>query len=223
MRILNYEEVAGRAGIVRRTLEREIEQGRGPRVVEISTRRRGVLESDLRMVAQPPPADIGAAGRRNGAGGVREKTPARPPEDGRPVRGAAWNVADGAGRRQGGGETRVVDQRRGRPHPEAARCDGPQSDRDRKRADRGQRAARPRQIRPVDREGVPMVDRTAQNFISAAERFGANAKPISHLQPTTVYRLAAPSTPRCDSRRDPRGNRARGHGIGSGDLQPHRR
>lgn len=39
--------------------------------------------------------------------------------------------------------------------------------------------------------------RTAQNFMSVAERFGANAKAISHLpiQPTAAYFLAAPSVP----------------------------
>ena len=47
MRVLNFEECAGRAGIVRRTLERQIAEGHGPRVIEISTRRRGVLESDF--------------------------------------------------------------------------------------------------------------------------------------------------------------------------------
>lgn len=39
--------------------------------------------------------------------------------------------------------------------------------------------------------------RTAQNFMSVAERFGGNAKAISHLpiQPTAAYLLAAPSVP----------------------------
>lgn len=37
--------------------------------------------------------------------------------------------------------------------------------------------------------------RTAQNYMSVAERFGSNPKPISHLPLATVYSLAAPSTP----------------------------
>ena len=47
MRIINYDEAAGRAGIVRRTLERAISEGTGPAVVHISERRRGILESDF--------------------------------------------------------------------------------------------------------------------------------------------------------------------------------
>jgi len=46
MRVLSYDEVAGRAGIVRRTLERLISEGKGPAIVHISKRRRGVLEAD---------------------------------------------------------------------------------------------------------------------------------------------------------------------------------
>lgn len=47
MRVLSYDETAKRAGLVRRSLERQIAQGEGPAVVHISPRRRGVLESDL--------------------------------------------------------------------------------------------------------------------------------------------------------------------------------
>jgi predicted DNA-binding transcriptional regulator AlpA len=47
MRVLSYDETAKRAGLVRRSLERQIAQGEGPAVVHISARRRGVLESDL--------------------------------------------------------------------------------------------------------------------------------------------------------------------------------
>ncbi len=39
------------------------------------------------------------------------------------------------------------------------------------------------------------TERTAQNFMSAAERFGPNPKCVSHLPLATVYRLAAPGTP----------------------------
>jgi hypothetical protein len=37
--------------------------------------------------------------------------------------------------------------------------------------------------------------RTAQNYMSAAERFGANAQHVSHLPVRAVYALSAPSTP----------------------------
>jgi hypothetical protein len=40
------------------------------------------------------------------------------------------------------------------------------------------------------------TERTAQNFMSVAERIGEKAKYVSHLPLTTVYRLAAPSTPK---------------------------
>src|SRR5205823_6552311 len=41
------------------------------------------------------------------------------------------------------------------------------------------------------------TERTAQNLMSVAERFGANPKLLSHLiiQPTAAYLLAAPSVP----------------------------
>lgn len=47
MQVLSYYEAAARAGIVRRTLERLISTGEGPATVEISKRRRGVLDVDL--------------------------------------------------------------------------------------------------------------------------------------------------------------------------------
>ena len=47
MRVLNYEEAAGRMGIVRRSLERLIANGEGPNVVFLSQRRRGILEADF--------------------------------------------------------------------------------------------------------------------------------------------------------------------------------
>lgn len=39
------------------------------------------------------------------------------------------------------------------------------------------------------------TERTAQNYISVAERFGSNPKRVSHLPLRTVYKLAAPNTP----------------------------
>ena len=47
MQVLSYDEAAARAGIVRRTLERLISFGEGPAIVEISSRRRGIMETDL--------------------------------------------------------------------------------------------------------------------------------------------------------------------------------
>jgi hypothetical protein len=47
MQVLSYNEAAARAGIVRRTLERLISLGEGPATVEVSKRRRGVLDRDL--------------------------------------------------------------------------------------------------------------------------------------------------------------------------------
>jgi hypothetical protein len=47
MRVLNYEEAAGRMGVVRRSLERLIARGEGPSVIHLSPRRRGILESDF--------------------------------------------------------------------------------------------------------------------------------------------------------------------------------
>lgn len=39
------------------------------------------------------------------------------------------------------------------------------------------------------------TDRTARNFMMATERFDGKTEIISELQPTTIYLLAAPSTP----------------------------
>jgi hypothetical protein len=47
MQVLSYNEAASRAGIVRRTLERLISIGEGPAVIELSSRRRGILDRDL--------------------------------------------------------------------------------------------------------------------------------------------------------------------------------
>ena len=47
MKVLNYDECAERSGIVRRTWDRIIESGEGPPIVEISPRRRGVIDVDF--------------------------------------------------------------------------------------------------------------------------------------------------------------------------------
>ena len=47
MKVLSYNEAAAKAGIVRRTLERLISVGGGPAVVNLSPRRRGILDVDL--------------------------------------------------------------------------------------------------------------------------------------------------------------------------------
>jgi hypothetical protein len=47
MQVLSYGEAAARANIVRRTLERLIAIGEGPAIVELSARRRGILDRDL--------------------------------------------------------------------------------------------------------------------------------------------------------------------------------
>ncbi len=47
VQVLTYKEAAARASIVRRTLERLIETGQGPATIELSARRRGILDSDL--------------------------------------------------------------------------------------------------------------------------------------------------------------------------------
>jgi predicted DNA-binding transcriptional regulator AlpA len=47
MQVLSYNEAAAKAGIVRRTLERLISVGEGPATIELSARRRGILDRDL--------------------------------------------------------------------------------------------------------------------------------------------------------------------------------
>ena len=47
MQIITLDEAAKRAGVVRRTLEREIALGRGPAIIELSPRRRGILDTDF--------------------------------------------------------------------------------------------------------------------------------------------------------------------------------
>jgi hypothetical protein len=45
--VLSYLQAADRACLSKRQLEREISLGRGPSIVDLSPRRRGILESDL--------------------------------------------------------------------------------------------------------------------------------------------------------------------------------
>jgi hypothetical protein len=63
VQVLSYNEAAARAGIVRRTLERLISLGEGPAIVELSRRRRGVLDRDLEtwlLKRRRPAPDEGA-------------------------------------------------------------------------------------------------------------------------------------------------------------------
>jgi hypothetical protein len=46
-RVLSYPVAAERANLSKRQLAREISLGRGPAIIEISPRRRGILEGDL--------------------------------------------------------------------------------------------------------------------------------------------------------------------------------
>ena len=62
MRIISLVEAANRANQSLRTLQRQIAEGNGPAVFDISERRRGILESDFeewllarrRPVLEPP-------------------------------------------------------------------------------------------------------------------------------------------------------------------------
>jgi predicted DNA-binding transcriptional regulator AlpA len=45
--VYTYNQAAAITGVARRTLERLIAVGEGPAIIELSPRRRGVLESDL--------------------------------------------------------------------------------------------------------------------------------------------------------------------------------
>jgi predicted DNA-binding transcriptional regulator AlpA len=45
--VYSYNQAAAITGLARRTLERLIALGQGPAVIELSPRRRGILESDL--------------------------------------------------------------------------------------------------------------------------------------------------------------------------------
>ena len=47
MKVLSYDECAKLAGVCRRSIEREIADGKGPPVIHITSRRRGILEDDF--------------------------------------------------------------------------------------------------------------------------------------------------------------------------------
>jgi hypothetical protein len=59
MQVLSLNEFAKRAGFTRRTLERCIALGEGPPVVDLSPRRRGIIDEDgdawLRSRRRVPP------------------------------------------------------------------------------------------------------------------------------------------------------------------------
>ena len=70
-RVLSYDEAAGRAGFVRRSLERLIARGEGPAIIHLGKRRRGILESDmeawlLSRRRAPPGEDAKAAQEAGG-------------------------------------------------------------------------------------------------------------------------------------------------------------
>jgi hypothetical protein len=45
--VYSYNQAAAITGLCRRSLERLIQVGQGPAIIELSPRRRGILESDL--------------------------------------------------------------------------------------------------------------------------------------------------------------------------------
>ena len=47
--VYSYNQAAAITGLARRTLERLIALGEGPAIIELSSRRRGILETDLRV------------------------------------------------------------------------------------------------------------------------------------------------------------------------------
>jgi len=46
-RVYSLDEVAAQTGVVRRTIDRMIAVGEGPAIIQLSTRRVGVLDTDL--------------------------------------------------------------------------------------------------------------------------------------------------------------------------------
>jgi hypothetical protein len=58
--VYSLSEAAAIVGVARRTIERLVARGEGPAVIDLSPRRRGVLETDLRVWLQrrrrSPPA-----------------------------------------------------------------------------------------------------------------------------------------------------------------------
>lgn len=70
MKVLNFNVCAERSDVTRRTFERQIAEGKGPPIVHLSARRRGVLESDfeawLLSRRQPAPSDVVKVPRKRG-------------------------------------------------------------------------------------------------------------------------------------------------------------
>jgi predicted DNA-binding transcriptional regulator AlpA len=68
--VLTYPQVCKRASITRRTLEHLISEGEGPAIIHLSSRRRGILESDfeawLQTSRKPAPGKATAASIEGG-------------------------------------------------------------------------------------------------------------------------------------------------------------
>jgi hypothetical protein len=66
VQVLDYDEVAKRIGLVRRSLERLISQGEGPAVIHLSKHRRVIADTDLDkwLLSRRIPAPGEEAGRR---------------------------------------------------------------------------------------------------------------------------------------------------------------
>jgi predicted DNA-binding transcriptional regulator AlpA len=62
MKILCYDDAAKRIGLVRRSLERLISTGKGPAVIHLGKRRRGIADTDLddwiRAHRHAPPSEV---------------------------------------------------------------------------------------------------------------------------------------------------------------------
>ena len=73
MRAISLQEGADRSNQSLRTLQRQIAEGKGPPILEISEWRRGILESDFedwlltrqRLVLEPPASKRGPGRPRN--------------------------------------------------------------------------------------------------------------------------------------------------------------
>ena len=79
MQVLSYNQAAARANLCRRSFERLIAPGTGPAIIEVSPRRRGILESDFetwllsrRRAAPGESAKVPSLDRRGVRGSVAE-------------------------------------------------------------------------------------------------------------------------------------------------------
>jgi hypothetical protein len=81
IRVLGLGVCAERADQSLRTLQRQIAEGKGPPIVEISQRRRGILESDFEawLLARRRPAPTLDVPVKRGPGRPRKFEPAFPP------------------------------------------------------------------------------------------------------------------------------------------------